>query len=71
MILRRFAPESVLLSVLRFVRILQHQFDGLANQMSPAQLVFAEQIFVRRIVISHTDAIKEISEHARRFGLLS
>ena len=51
--------------------ILQHQFDGLANQMSPAQLVFAEQTLVRRVVIGHADAVKGSSQDARRFGLLS
>lgn len=47
------------LSVLRFVRILQHPFDGLANQMSPAQLVFAEQILVGCVVVRHTDAVSQ------------
>jgi hypothetical protein len=58
------------LSVQGFARILQRQFDGLANQMSPEQLVFAEQFFVRRVVVSHPDAAKEISRDARRFVLL-
>ena len=65
------SSSSSLASPFFFPRILQHQLDRLANQMSPAQLVFAEQTLVGRVIVGHADAVEESSKNARCFGLLA
>ena len=52
-------------------RRMQHQLDRFANQMSPAQLMFAEHTFVSRVVVGHADTGERFSRNVDRFGLLS